>query len=336
MFVVIDDVWRERMRVSVVRGALVMAGTFVLETSAFAGAAAAGEAASGPPSRDPDPSMQVNTSLSGSRYSLQSTSPTPSTYGTTQDLTFSLTRFLAPLRDDGAPYSLRPFLQRSSRWSIGLGGRHLATQNPFGRQDRTGWNGGVSGSLDVYVKRWLALNGGLGYGHSTLHDVGFDQSTHSFSAFFGVGLRLVDTRIDAWSRLDALDQGGSFAPLRRQFGASAFTAIARRFTLYASGSVIASGVAGDLSLECFATRELGIYAGMLASKGKLYSEEAVPRRYAAWAGLAAWIDPAVGIGGAYQLTIEDLAQGADGQQFVGYHQISHALTFDVFARFEDL
>jgi hypothetical protein len=336
VFVVIDDVWCERMPVRLGSGALVMAATVVFETLAFADATAAGEAASGQPARDPAPSMQVNASLSGSRYSLQSTSPTPSTYGTTQDLSFSLTRYLAPLRDDGAPYSLQPFLQRSNRLSIGLGGGHLSTHNPFGRQDHTVWNGGVSGSLDVYVKRWLALNGGLGYGHSTLHDVGFDQSTHSFSAFLGIGLRLADTRIDAWYDLVALDQGGSFAPLRRQFGASAFTAIARRFTLNVSGSVIANGVAGDLSLEYFATRELGIYAGTLASRGKLYSDESAPTRYAGWAGLAAWLDPAVGIGGAYQLTIEDLAQGAGGPQFVGYHQISHALSFALFARFEDL
>jgi hypothetical protein len=136
--------------------------------------------------------------------------------------------------------------------------------------------------------------------------------------------------------LTALDEGGSFAPLRRGFGASAFTAIARRFTLRASGSVIPSGIRGSLSLEYFATRELGIFAGMLAARGKLYSAEVVPTRYSGWSGLAAWLDPAVGFGASYELTIEDLATGAGGQPRVGYHEISHALTLEVFARFDVL
>jgi hypothetical protein len=316
-------------------GALVVAAMVAFETGAFAGAAD-GEAPSDQPRRDPDPSWQVQTSLSGSKYSLQNVPPNLSTDGTTQNLDFGLTRYLAPLRDDGAPYSLQPFLQRSSRWSFGLGGGHFSTRNPFGGQDRTDWNGAISGSLDLYVKRWLALNGGFSYGYSALHDVGLDRSTHSFHPFFDVGLRLADTRLDAWYALDALDAGGSFAPLRRRFGATAFTAIARRFTLRAYGSVIPSGIEGSLSLEYFATRELGLFAGMLAGRGKLYSEDVVPTRYSDWLGLAAWIDPALGIGANYELTLEDLAAGAPGQPTVGYHQIAHALTLEVFARFDEL
>jgi hypothetical protein len=272
----------------------------------------------------PDPSWQVNTSLSGSLYTL------PSTEGTAEGVDFAMTRFLAPLHDDGAPYSLEPFLQRSSTVSVALNGGHFSTRNPFGGEDRTHWNGGVSGSFDIYAKRWLALNAGLSYGYGILHDVGISESTHALDGFAELGLRLANTRFDAWYGFDALESAGSFAPLRQRVGASAFTAIARRFTLSLVGSLIPSGGRGSLSAEYFETRELGIYTGAFAGRGKFYSTDVISTRYAGWIGLATWLDPSFGIDVNYELTIDVL------DEQVEVRELTHALTFNAFARFDEL
>jgi hypothetical protein len=282
--------------------------------------------------REPDPDWEVDSSLTGRRYTFQDPAPNPSTDGLAFDLDFGLTRYFAPLRDDGAPYSLQPFLQRSSIWSLSLDGGRISTRNPFGGQDRTEWDSGISTSIDAYVRRWLALNGGVGYGNASLRDVGISQTTHSFNAFAEVGLRVADTRIDAWYALTALERSGSFAPLRQRVGASAFTAIARRFSLNASASVIPSGVTASLGLEAFPARELGIFGGTSAARGKLYNVDLVATRYAGWIGVAGWIDPTMGILGQYNLFVEDDPQ-ASGQSA---REVSHAITLEVFARFGQL
>jgi hypothetical protein len=310
----------------------VIAGAPFFETRAFADATVGAEAA-GQPLREPDPSWQVNTSLSAGRYSIGSVTPNASTDGLALNLEFRLRRYFAPLRDDAAPYSLQPFLQRASSWSLTLDGGHFSTRNPFGGQDRTDWNGGVSGAVDAYVRRWLILNGGFGYGFSALRDVGVDQSTHTINGFVDVGLRVADTRIDAWYGLTALETAGSFAPARQRFGATAFTAIARRFTLGVSGASIPSGVEGSASLEYYATRELGIFGGTFAGRGKLYSTDAVPTRYAGWVGLAGWIDPTVGVSGQYELTVENFAAQPGGPSD---HNVTHTITLEVFARFDQM
>jgi hypothetical protein len=110
------------------------------------------------------------------------------------------------------------------------------------------------------------------------------------------------------------------------------TAIARRFALDASATVIPSGVTGSLGLETFPARELGIFGGTSAARGKLYNVDVVPTRYAGWIGVAGWIDPAMGILGRYDLFVEDDPQ-ANGQSV---REVSHAITLEVFARFGQL
>jgi hypothetical protein len=316
--------------VSVIASALVLCAT-----SASADVVEDGETVSKQVWHEPDPSWQVNTSLSGNRYSIQNVAPSFSTDGTGEDVDFTMTRFLSPLRDDGAPYSLEPFLQRTSTWSVSLDGNHFSTHNPFGGPDRTEWGGGIGGSFDVYVRRWLALNGGLGYGYSALNDGELDQRTHSLNGFVEVGLRVADTRFDAWYTLDALDVGGSTS-LRRRYGASAYTAIARRLTMNLSGNIIPAGERGSIRLEYYATRELGIYMGALAGTGKLYSNDVVARTYGGWLGVAAWIEPTLGILGEYDLTFDTLPEQTVNQEPLGYHEATHALTLAVFARFDQL
>jgi hypothetical protein len=314
---------------------LIVGALVLVDTWALAEAAEGGEVVSQQPAPDPDATWELDTTLSGNRYALSNDAPSQPTDGTTLGLGFGLTRFLAPLRDDGAPYSLQPFLQRTSSWLVSIGGSHFATRNPFGGPDRTDWSGSLSGSLDVYLKRWLAVTVGLGSGYSVLHDVGVDQSTTSFSGSVGLGVRAGDTRVDVSYSRQALDSAGSDSS-RQFFEVSGFTAIARRFTLNPSATLISGGAEGDLSLEYFPTRELGIFGGALAGKGKLYSDDAIPTRYAGWVGVAGWIDPAFGIVGRYQLTFEELPEQAVDGSLLGYQEVTHALTLEVYARFDSL
>ena len=81
---------------------------------------------------DPDPTLQVTSSLSGGRYSLQYGASGSNVSGTTEALELDAITFLTPLHDDGSPYSLQPYLQRTSTLTLDLGGSHFATHNPFG------------------------------------------------------------------------------------------------------------------------------------------------------------------------------------------------------------
>jgi hypothetical protein len=284
-------------------------------------------------SRAPDPSWQLDSSVSGRKYSIQSVAPGPSVGGTAEQLGLTLVSFQAPLQDDGSPYSLEPFLQRTSQWSVGFGGGHFATHNPLGGPDRTDWNASVSGAVDVYVKRWLAVTGGLAYGYNALHDGIINQTTHGFSGFAGLGFRVRDTRLDASYTLSTQDVAGSFTPLRQSFGLSAFSVIARCFSVGLSGTLIPGGRSGELSLEYFPVREIGAFASAFGGKGKFYSDDEVFNRYMGSVGLAGWLDPTMGIVGQYTLTIDDLVDQLTGQSIVGYREVSHAILLEVYARF---
>ncbi|HVZ73654.1 MAG TPA: hypothetical protein VHJ20_14845 [Polyangia bacterium] len=285
---------------------------------------------------EPDPSWQVNTSFSGRRYSLDYTAPTPSsTSGTGEAVGLEVTRFFAPLHDDGAPYSLEPFLQRASSWSLSIDGSHLTTNHPFGGPSSTDWSGGISTSVDVYVKRWLILNGGVSTSYDRQTET-TEQSSHSVSGYLDLGLRVADTRVDGWYTVNAEDVGGASSRFRNRFGASMFTAIARRFSLSLDGNRIPGGGNGEIALEYFARQDLGIFGGLFAEKGTFYSTNLEVQEYSGWLGVATWLDPTVGVEGSYTLTTYDAPVQLIDQTPFGYHDISHQLLFEVLARFDRL
>jgi len=313
----------------VIAAALIVYGTWAL-----AGASQDGdsEAALADIARERDAIWQVNTTVSGRMYSIDQASPSPSTDGMAEGLDLTLIKFVTPLHDDGAPYSLEPFLQRRSRLSFSLDGGHFSTRNPLGSVDRTNWSGGIGGAQDTYVQRWLALTSGEGYHYDALHDVGVHQSSHAFAGSLGLGVRAADTRVDVSYGLLVVDVAGS-VKARQSLSLSAFTVIARCFSASLSGTVIPSGAEGDISLEYFPTRALGVFAGAFAGRGQLHSDDLLFRRYAGRAGLAAWIDHAFGILGEYALTIENLPTQGFDQSVPGYREVSHTVTLEIYWRF---
>jgi hypothetical protein len=277
---------------------------------------------------EPEPSWQFDSSILGQKYSLAYTGLGANVDGTAEQVELELVRFLTPLRDDGSPYSIQPFLQRTSRWWLTFDGGHFATHNPFGNPDRTDWNGSVAGSVDAYLHTHLALTGNLAYRYDTLHDVGLAQTTHAFAGGAGLGVRAADTRLDVSYQLLAQDTAGSFSSPRQLVTLALFSAIARRFTVSLSGTRIPGGNEGTLSLEYFATREIGPFVGGFAGRGKLYSSDLVVTRYRGWAGLAGWIDSSTALVGQYAYEVDDIP--AD------YHQVTHTISLEVYARFDRL
>ena len=78
---------------------------------------AASRGALGQPPAEPHPEWQLGAALEGRKYFLDYSS-SPSTDGTQEDGLIEVTKFYQPLLDDGAPYSLAPYLQRASLWFV--------------------------------------------------------------------------------------------------------------------------------------------------------------------------------------------------------------------------
>ena len=73
-----------------------------------------------------------------------------------------LTRYLAPVLDDGAPRSLQPFLQRASTLHVEFDAGGFDTANPYGGPDSTdshvNANLGVDVSVYAVFERCFTLN----------------------------------------------------------------------------------------------------------------------------------------------------------------------------------
>jgi hypothetical protein len=282
-----------------------------------------------------DPIWQLNGTLVGQKYAYDY--PTSvSNDGLQLNLEVELVKYDAPLRDDGAPYSLQPFLQYRSSWSVSVDGGHFDTRNPLGGEDRTDWSGGFSASVNRYVKGGLALTGGVNYGFDVLHDVGVDETGHAFSGSAGIGLRIADTRFDVSYTLESLYLAGSFAPLRQEFGARVYTVLERRLSVNLSGDIIPGGFDGDLRLEFYPTREVGIFGGGAFAKGELYAASQVITRYMGRAGASVWLDRTMALVGEYEYTVEDLPLQAYLGAYDGFHEVAHTLLFELSMRFDEL
>lgn len=284
--------------------------------------------------REPDPSVEIDTSLWGRSYSIQY--PQLQIGGTQEGLDLDMTRFLAPLRNDGSPYSLRPYLQRISSLSLSAGINHFATHNPFGAPDRTDTGSGVGGSLNIYVKRWLALTANLGYGYDVLHDVDLSQSTHSVSGGVGAGFRAGDWRADISYSADTYHpSGSSWASPRRFASLSLFGVIARRMRVSVSGNTIPGGGAGGLGVEYFPSPELGVFGSGSASTGRLYQNPSAltSTRYVGTVGIAGWVDASSGIVGSYTRTSEHVPMQVIDTLDYNDDQTSNELSLQIYVRF---
>jgi hypothetical protein len=283
--------------------------------------------------REPDPTWEMDTSLSGRSYSLQY--PQVQTGGFQEGAGLTFTQFLAPLRDDGSPYTLRSFLERTGSLSMSVGVGHLSTHNPFQDSTRTATWGDVSGGLNIYVKRWLAVTAGLDYDYDSIHDTGFDDGAHFVSGFAGLGFRAGDVRLDVSYDASASRQFGAWTPIRRELDISAFGVFARRrLALGIGAEVVRGGFGGSASAEYFPSPDLGLFVDGTAVRGKLYVDADFPvNRYTVTGGISGWVDGSTGMVARYTRMIEDQpSQGAGGVND-GERQTSHQVTLNVLVLF---
>ncbi len=310
--------------------------TFGLAVVAFVGSRTSAHAADAPftfDAREPDPTWEVDSSIWGESYSIQS--PQSQEGGNQEGVSLAMTQFLAPLRDDGSPYSLRPYLQRTSSLSVSTTAGHFSTHNPFGGQDRTWTSGGIGGGLAIYLKRWFVLTANLGYEYGVLHDVDISQSTHTLSGGAGVGFRARDWLAIVNYDLDTShSSGSSWASPRKYTSLTLFGAIARRFTISLSGNTVPAGGGGRLGVEYYPSPGIGIFGSGSASTGRLYQSPMTLTSYAGSAGIAAWIDASSGIVGSYTRTAyHEPMQVVGALTTSGYHETSNQLALQVYMRF---
>ena len=113
---------------------------------------------------------------------------------------------------------------------------------------------------------------------------------------------------------------------------SAFSVIRRRVSLEVDGALIPGGETGFLSLEYFATREIGIFGSAFAGRGEMYADNLVVNRYVASAGFAWWIDRATSLSASYSLTVNDVPAQILDQAMYDYSQVAHRVSLSIRVR----
>lgn len=280
---------------------------------------------------DEEPDFQVDSAASGGWYSLAYPPGSPSTHGNREALSMSLTAFEVPLRDDDSPYTLQPFMQRESSFTLSFSGGRFDTTNPYGGVDRTEWNAGIGASFDAYLKRWLAVFGGASYGYFDLHDVDVAQTGHTFSASAGAGIRYGNTRVNL-SGGGAVDRtAGAFGSWRRNLTLSAFSVIRRRVGVNVSGTLVQGGEEGSVDVEVYPTKGTGVFASAFAGRYEPYSDPIFVTRYVGSVGFAGWFDATTALVGQYSLL--DETDPATSSVTIGYRQLSHTLSIEAYFRF---
>lgn len=283
----------------------------------------------------PDPNWDLGASLSGRRYAIQSNSPgSRAIDGTAEALGLELVRFLVPLRDDGAPYTLQPFLQRMNTFSVSVDAGHFTTNEPTG--DRTDWEGGVGAGVDLYAQRWLNIAASLSYSYDVLHDLGADEKTHTFSGTGGAGWRTGDTLVRVSYYVTKAQISDASAPLRQGVQLSASTVLARRLTLALFAETIPQGGEAQLSGEYFHGRNLGIFASALGAEGQIYRTGPAVHRFVGTVGVAGWLDSRTALLAWYTLRLEEQTGlvALSPTDILGNHETSHTLLVQLRRRFQ--
>jgi hypothetical protein len=276
---------------------------------------------------------QLDAGLLGTLYTIHYLPPDLYVKGNRVNGSLTASRAFEPVVDDSAPRSLQPFLQRASTFSVSLGGSGFVTRAPFGGENRTDAALGVGAGLDVYLARFLAVTGGIGYGYDVLADVGLSHQTHKFSASAGIGLRVADTRFDVSYTFVADDIDGTFAKLRwGSVALSVYAVFARQFIVNLRGNVNQEGGTGSADLGLYLEKDLGLFLGGFGGKVH-YLDDTYAIRYGGDAGVSYWVAPGARFSAYYQLTVNDMPFQQTTQGVFDYNQVEHGLSLGLLLRF---
>jgi hypothetical protein len=277
----------------------------------------------------------------GGFYLIQYAIPLPNEIGGRGSGTLELDRYLAPVVDDDMPRSLQPFLQRASVVYVDFTGGGFATHEPRmsvsdTASTRSGENFGGGAGCNVYVNRWIALTGALGYGYDVSkdprHDI--DQHTHAFLASVGIGVRYEDTRLDLRYTYQAFDADGTWEPIRwGTLVGNLFTVPDRHVSVQIWGAAIQHGGQGGFQLGVYPTQNVNLFLGGYAEHGELFSDnDVIVNQYDLNAGLSYWFTPRLRLGAYYDFILVNEPLQTTGPGTYGSTQYQHVFTVEAALR----
>lgn len=272
-----------------------------------------------------DPWGEAQVSGAGS-YGSGNSSQTYTGLGSTSISTFLHHR----LRDDDAPLSLQPYLQRAGAIGGSFSFSGFSTESPSFQSPYHGTTVGGTISLDAYPGGIFTLwaSASFFYAHtdgSNLDNPGTEWLLPRVE--LGPGIRIDDTRMTVgYTYAPTITNGNYDGRGPGQFYLRVTTVIARRLYLSALGELILSGARGRLELELFPWRVLGLGAGIEYAEGALfYDSRGVYRQLQPSASLSWWVAWWLRLGLEYRFTHTEDVPG--GGASVNTHRGLLALTF---------
>ncbi len=246
-----------------------------------------------------------------------------------------LTLFVQPVRNDDAPPSLRPFLQRVASLSVAVGadiGYHnLTSDSPEPTQQSFGGTT-VRVSAETYSHRYLYLAASVGYHFEHLWtDEGGFTDIHEPSVALAIGVRFGDVRIAAvgGTTIDVFDDNVVVLPY---VGLRAHAVIRRRIELDGGAALLLPvggeiGESFDASAMFWLSRNAGLGIGGFYRHGALAVLNGEnDSEYGGAVTAKLWLQPRTALTIGYSLRFET-SVADDSDESRTDHQVTLGLTF---------
>jgi len=282
---------------------------------------------------------EVSGGVTGSAYSIQrdfapSADPIilppgwikPTQLGNAGDVGLSVGHFFSPVRDDAAPRSLQPYLQRVSRAYAGVSAGGFSTK--YGTPAASTRNYSyvsVGAGVHAYVTPHFTVSGSAGYTYDVLHEAPLLDQQHTLSAAAGLGLRVGDVLVTASYRFNARVHDGRLADTR--WGAaqlSAYWVFARAYSLGLGAYVRDDGGGGSVDFAAYTTKDLAIFAGVSAGTYLYPTSNTRADYYTFGLGISYWTDTMLRLSLGYGFNFTDSA--ARSETTPASRQYEHALS----------
>ena len=209
------------------------------------------------------------------------------------------------LRDDDAPLSLQPYLQRAGAFGGSFSFSGFSTESPNYQEPYHGTTSGGMLSADAYPGEIFALWASASFFRSQAGGGYFGNPGTEWllpRAEIGPGVRIDDTRVTVgYTYAPTITDGSYDGRGLGQLYLRITTVIARRLYLSALGELILSGGRARLELGVFPSRVLGLGAAVEYSEGAIYFDSRdVYRQWQPSASLSWWITRWLDLGLEYR------------------------------------
>ncbi len=283
-------------------------------------------AATPTPPEPPTARLEIDGSFAGSGYAVtrEGANKADAT-GTTYLGTLGARLFLSPVKDDDAPRTQLPYLQRTS--SIGA---YVSVGSGQARVRDDSSSVYVGADAEVYALPALVLTGRVSYSQTTLSELVVPRRFGSLGV--GVGYRAGENLLSVSYDQELQVLGGNAQTLRLgTLTLSDFVVIDRAVALRVYGSVVDGGAVGGASITYYPTNELGIsirgYGGSIgAGVGTIKNTFTVA---GAGGGLSYWVARVLQVGAWYRLSA---SVGPNGPGLVASTGTEHGVEFGVTVR----